>query len=239
MRVPTNQPKTTIQDNSIGRYNGESAFGVQKINDSAEIDIHNNNVTPIMNQTELIKGPADNRPYADTTGIGYESNLENQISNQVGIIGKVPAEKYRSMNLKAGKHHVALTSLEHPIIAKKRDLVKNFQRIKMQNRLIQDGCVFKRSKSGNKYKPSLMPGSGAVSYTNYKLTTKSNPYLGSILPDTQPVSESNSYKHFPISKARTMSHVKQGAQNPLGLVGGRRKRELNNVIRKAHEMETH
>lgn len=111
----------------------------------------------------------------------------------------------------------------------------------MQNRLIQDGtCVFKRSKSGNKYKPTQMPGSGAVSYTNYKLTTKSNPYLGSILPETQPVSESTSYKHMPISKARTMSHVKQGAalQNP-GFIGGRRKRELNNVIRKAHEMETH
>ena len=150
-------------------------------------------------------------------------------------MGKAPNDKYRSMNPKAGKH-VALTSLEHPIIAKKRDLVKNFQRIKMQNRLVQDGCIFKRSKSGNKYKPTQMPGSGAVSYTNYKLTTKSNPYLGSILPDTQPVSESASLKHMPMSKARTVSHVKQ---NPMGLVGGRRKRELNNVIRKAHEMETH
>jgi len=83
-----------------------------------------------------------------------------------------------------------------------------------------------------------MPGSGAVSYTNYKLTTKSNPYLGSILPDTQPVSESTSLKHMPTSKARTMSHIKQGGANSLGM-GGRRKRELNNVIRKAHEMETH
>lgn len=79
MRVP-NKPKTTIQDNSVGRYNGESAFGVQKINDSAEIDMLNNNVTPIMNQTELIKN-ADSRPYADTVPVGYESNLENQISH--------------------------------------------------------------------------------------------------------------------------------------------------------------
>lgn len=134
MRVPNSKPKTTAQDNSIGRYNGESAFGVQKINDSAEIDIHNNNVTPMMNQTESTK-IADTRPYADAA-VGYESNLDNQINNDVGFLRRVPNEKYKSMNLKTGKYQQALTSLEHPIIARKRDLVKNFQRIKMQNRLL-------------------------------------------------------------------------------------------------------
>ena len=83
-----------------------------------------------------------------------------------------------------------------------------------------------------------MPGSGAMSYTNYKLTTKSNPYLGSILPD-QTHSESSSHRYImPMSKTRTVSRVKHSANNPLSAHGGRRKREINNVIREAHEMES-
>lgn len=69
--------------------------------------------------------------------------------------------------------------LEHPLLVQKRNLVKNFQKLKAQNKLVllQDGFT-KRSKSGNKYKPIRMPDSGAMSYTSYKFTTKSNPYLG-------------------------------------------------------------
>ena len=67
-------------------------------------------------------------------------------------------------------------------MARKRDLLKNFNKIRVGNRLTLEGNLFKRSKSGHKYKPVQMPGSGVMSYTNYKMTTKSNPYLGSILP---------------------------------------------------------
>lgn len=53
-----------------------------------------------------------------------------------------------------------------------------------------------------------MPGSGIFSYTNYKMTTKSNPYLGSILPDSN-IDMANSTKNMPLSnKGRTQSHAR-------------------------------
>ena len=82
-----------------------------------------------------------------------------------------------------------------------------------------------------------MPGSGAMSYTNYKLTTKSNPYLGSILPETSHMLVSSSHRFMPVSKTRTVSRINQLIPGNFATQGGRRKREINNVIREAHEME--
>lgn len=81
-------------------------------------------------------------------------------------------------------------------MARKRDLLKNFNKIRVGNRLNLDGNLFKRSKSGHKYKPVQMPGSGVMSYTNYKMTTKSNPYLGSILPPETNLGTTQTNFHF-------------------------------------------
>lgn len=85
-----------------------------------------------------------------------------------------------------------------------------------------------------------MPGSGIFSYTNYKMTTKSNPYLGSILPESN-IDTVNTWKHMPIGlKGRTQSHVNKINSNLMSNVGsggGRRKREIKDVIRKANEMD--
>lgn len=239
MRIPTNNPQTVFNENSIGRLNEQEDSNIdtnvdKKNYQSTEINLANNSVvTP--------QEPADLDKKRGTTTI-EGSNLENQFGSRTAqIIGKGfnSDKQYRSLNFKGQSHQATLTSLDHPLLAKKRDLVKNFQRIRIQNKLIQDGILFKRSKSGNKYKPTQMPGSGIFSYTNYKMTTKSNPYLGSILPDSNMHDSANSWKHMPNSfKGRTQSHVKQLNHNFANAgSGGRRKREIKDVIRKANEMD--
>ena len=112
----------------------------------------------------------------------------------------------------------------------KHKMVKNYYKMRDHNKIYPDGMVFKKPKSG-KYKPSIMPGSGAISFTNYKMTTKSNPYLG-VVPGHQ--SNDGSLLYAGLQSRRSHSKNLQATK-----MVGRRKRELENVIEDAKQIENH
>ena len=137
MRIPTNNPQTVFNENSIGRLNEQEedshidGNADKKNFESTEINLANNNfVSP--------GEPPDLDKKRGTTTI-EQSNLDNQLASRTANIiakGYTSDKQYRSLNFKGQSHQATLTSLDHPLLAKKRDLVKNFQRIRIQNKLI-------------------------------------------------------------------------------------------------------